>query len=73
MQVSGVARLGHTGARALANRGRAPPVQVSVRIIGADSIVVDRESGIEIEWRSIATYIHRITSLVRSVPYASLP
>ena len=40
-----VARLGHTGARALATRGRAPPVQVCIRIIGADSIVVDRESG----------------------------
>ena len=42
---SGVARLGHTGARALATRGRAPLVQVSVRIIGADSNVVDHESG----------------------------
>ena len=36
---SGVARLGHTGARALATRGRAPPVQVFMRI------VVVRESG----------------------------
>ena len=40
---SGVARLGHTGVRALATRGRAPPEQVCVRIIGADSIVLDRE------------------------------
>ena len=42
---SGVARLGHTGARALATRGRAPPV--GMLIIGADStcIVVDRKSG----------------------------
>ena len=42
---SGVARLGHTGARALATRGRAPPVQICMQIIiGNDSIVVDRES-----------------------------
>ena len=54
-------------------RGRAPPVQVCMRIIGADSIVVDRESGLEIEWRSMyVCIIHRITSLVRST-YASLP
>ena len=41
---SGVATLGHTGARALATRGRAPPMQICIRIIGTDSIVVDRES-----------------------------
>ena len=44
-QSSGVAKLGHTGARALATRGHAPPVEVSMRIIGADSIIVDRTSG----------------------------
>ena len=42
---SGVARLGHTGARALATRGRAPPVRVCNQIISADCIVVDRKSG----------------------------
>ena len=42
---SGVARLGHTGAHALATKGRAPLVQVRMRIIGTDSIVIDRESG----------------------------
>ena len=42
---SGVARLGHTGAHTLATRGHAPPVQVSMLIIGTDSIVVNRESG----------------------------
>ena len=42
---SGVDRLGHTGARALAARGGAPPVQARMQIIGADSIVVDGESG----------------------------
>ena len=44
--MSGIARLGHTGACALATRGRAPvtrghaapPVQVRNRIIGTDSI-----------------------------------
>ena len=40
---SGVARLGHTGAHALATRGCTTPVQVC---IGADSIiVVDHKSG----------------------------
>ena len=32
----------------------------------------DRESGLEIERRSIATYIHRITSLVRSYAHLTL-
>ena len=41
LQGSGVARLGHTGAHALATRGCAPPVQVC---IGTDSIIVNRES-----------------------------
>ena len=41
---SGVARLGHTGVHALATRGRAPVVQVRMRIIGANSVVIDRES-----------------------------
>ena len=31
----GVAKLGYTGARTLATRGDAPPVQVSMQIIGA--------------------------------------
>ena len=44
-KISGIARLGHTGARALATWGRAPPVQVCNWIIGTDSIVVDRKSG----------------------------
>ena len=38
------ARLRHTGARALATRGCAPPVQVSMLIIGTDSII-NHESG----------------------------
>ena len=33
------------GVCALATRGRAPPVQVRMQIIGADSVVVDCESG----------------------------
>ena len=41
---SGVARLGHTGAHALATRGRAPPVQVCNQIISADGIVIDRKT-----------------------------
>ena len=40
-----IARLGHTGARALATRGHAPPVKVCMPTIGAESSVVDLESG----------------------------
>ena len=43
--VAYLARLRHTGARALATRGCASPVQVNMLIIGADGIVVDHESG----------------------------
>ena len=42
---SGVARLGYTGACALATRGCTPPVQVCMRVIGADPVVVDPELG----------------------------
>ena len=35
--VSGIAKLGHTGAPALATRACAPPMQVRLWIIGADS------------------------------------
>ena len=42
---SGVARLEHTGAHALATKGHAPLVQVRMRIISANSIIIDRESG----------------------------
>jgi len=34
--ISGVAKLGHTGARALATGGCAPPVQALLKIIGAE-------------------------------------
>ena len=54
--VSGVARLGHTGARALGTGGRAPPVQVRIWIIGADSIVVDRKSGAKRSWNQTTQY-----------------
>ena len=54
--ISGVARLGHTGARALATRGRAPPVQICIRTICADSIVVDPESGAKRTWNRTAQY-----------------
>ena len=60
-----------TGARALATRGRASPVQVSMRIIGALLTANRALNGLEIERRSTA-YIHRITSLTHS-SYASLP
>ena len=69
---SGVARLEHTGAHALATTGCAPPVQICTPIIGADSklsllIANLALNGLQIERRSIAMIIHRITSLVPSL------
>ena len=42
---SGVAKLGHTRARVLATRRCAPPVQVLLKIIGAEYTVINRELG----------------------------
>ena len=42
---SGVAKLGHTGACALATGGFAPPVQALLKIIGAKYTVINRELG----------------------------
>ena len=42
---SGVAKLGHTGARALATGGCAPPMQALLKIIGAECTVINRELG----------------------------
>ena len=42
---SGVAKPGHTGARALATGGCAPPVQVLLKIIGAECTVINRKLG----------------------------
>ena len=42
---SGVAKPRHTGARALATRGCAPPVQALLKIIGAECTVFNRELG----------------------------
>ena len=44
---SGVAKLGHTGARALATRGCAPPVQALLKIIGAECTAINRELGVK--------------------------
>ena len=43
--LSGVTKLGHTGARALATGGCAPPVQALLKIIGAECTVINRELG----------------------------
>ena len=51
---SGIARLGHTGARALATRGFTPSLQVC---IGIDSIIVDHELGAK--WSSNQTAQYR--------------
>ena len=53
---SGIARLGHTGVHALATRGCVLPVQVRMRIIVADSIIVDHESGTKPSWNRTAQY-----------------
>ena len=45
LMFSGVAKLGHTGARALATRGCAPPVQALLKIIGAECTIINRELG----------------------------
>ena len=65
---SGVAKQGHIGARALATRGCAPPVQTLPKIIGAKCTVINRANwalevhkGVEIELRSIAICTFRIT------------
>ena len=43
---SGVAKLGHTGARALVTRGCVPPMQALLKIIGAEcTTVINRELG----------------------------
>ena len=44
-EVSGVAKLGHTGVRTLATGGCAPPVQALLKIIGAECTVINRELG----------------------------
>ena len=63
---SGVAKLGHTGARALATGPCAPPAQALLKIIGTECTVINRESGanyvnvhkvVGIELRSIAIRI----------------
>ena len=71
---SGVARLGHTGARALATRGCAPPVQVSSELSALKvplSIANRAVKSLQIERCSIATFIRKITGHVSS-PYANL-
>ena len=46
ISLSGVAKLGHTGARALVTRGCAPPMHALLKIIGAECItVINRELG----------------------------
>ena len=70
---SGIARLGLTGACALATKGHALPVQVCMQIISTDVSIVDRESGAK--WLNDAVLLcisHRITSLVCS-PFTILP
>ena len=57
VQSSGVARLGHTGVRVLAPRGSAPPVQVCMQIIGADSTVVDHKSGARDKVENLLTQV----------------
>ena len=62
----GLARLGHTGARTLATGGRAPLVQVSMRIS-----VVDRESGAKQSWSRTAQHRFCISTELRTSPRRS--
>ena len=66
--VSGLARLVHTRTRALATRGRAPPKQVRMRIIGADSIVVDCELSAKRKSNSAVSESHTFTLRWESMP-----
>ena len=52
LHTSGTAKLRHTGTHALATRGGAPPVQVSIRIIGPLLIVNLTTNSLEIERHS---------------------
>ena len=55
---SGVAKLGHTGARALATRGCAPPVQaLSVPNVNRELV----HKSVEIELRSIAIWNNEVS------------
>ena len=72
LYVSGVAKLGHTGARALATGGCAPPMHALLKIIGVECTVINANwalkvrKGVEIKLRSLAICIFRITRSVCS-------
>ena len=58
---SGVAKLGHTGARALATRGCAPPVQALLKIFGVECTVINCELGAKSAqrcWNQAAQYCY---------------
>ena len=66
---SGVAKLGHTGARALATRGCAPPVQaLSVPNVNRELV----HKGVEIELRSIAIWNNEVSYAPLISVYACL-
>ena len=68
--LSGVAKLGHTGARALATGGCAPPVQALLPNVPLSRIAnwaLKVRKGVEIELRSLAICIFRITRSVCSL------
>ena len=79
LPVSGVAKLGHTEARALATRGCAPPVQALLKIIGSECTVINRKLGaksaqryIEIELRSITNNLYLQNNEVSYAPLISM-
>ena len=76
---SGIAKLGHTGARALETRGCAPPMQALLKIISVECTVINRELGAKSSqrwWNRAAQYkyicILRITRS-RMLPDPCLP
>ena len=61
MLSSGIAKLGHTGARALETRGCAPPMQALLKIISVECTVINRELGAKSSqrcWNRAAQYIY---------------
>ena len=70
MANSGVARLGHTGAHALVTRGCAQQCRCVFELLALIVLSIGSWAlnGLQIEQRSIAMFIHRITSRIDS-PY----
>ena len=72
-QSSGVAKLGHTGAHALATRDCAPPVQACLKIIGTKCTVVNCELGAKMHKGVEIEQNNRVSLAPLISMYVSLP